>query len=471
MSPPLGDTGGPDPLHLLVQHRRPADLPSTSWSTSHVRAHNHSGSSALRQRAWWARSAITGIPSGRRFPLAFSMNTRRTGKGWKDVTVRCTSTARSIRAGEVNATCPSTPAVPRPALCCVTCRTLTSVFDQLRNIIFCRFLTMARSPAFDALKILHRSRRTSSSCTGHTIASQSRSSSSGPFTITVSNLPFGSGGVRRVVVQRLTRHTSACFRSRATRPGIRPVIRNPTGWRDRRQRIPVSCCLSATGIGFLGVLFPPRDSASLTVGLPPHPRRGGPDGITTFHTHETRPGRVPAIPRERRCPRDRRTVLGRRPPIRNGPLLIIPTPRPDPGSCRNEASPLVHARSPFRPSPHLLPPGRSGRPWASLRASHPAITDRARQRRGPVLDTDRSHVFDIKVEPPIDVLLIAVRSDRGALLVLPPVGFPGPPPEPGVPITEHRALHKSRQGLVVSYTPQPATVLGCMFPGSSSAWR
>src|SRR6266581_3422413 len=39
-----------------------------------------------------------------------------------------------------------------------------------------------------------------------------------------------------------------------------------------------------------------------------------------------------------------------------------------------------------------------------------------------------------------------VRSDRGALLVLPPVGFPGPPPEPGVPITEHRALHKPRQG-------------------------
>ena len=33
--------------------------------------------------------------------------------------------------------------------------------------------------------------------------------------------------------------------------------------------VPFSCCLSATGIRFLGVLFPPRDSASLTVGLPP----------------------------------------------------------------------------------------------------------------------------------------------------------------------------------------------------------
>src|SRR6266498_5528375 len=33
--------------------------------------------------------------------------------------------------------------------------------------------------------------------------------------------------------------------------------------------LPPSCCLSATGVRFLGVLFPPRNSASLTVGLPP----------------------------------------------------------------------------------------------------------------------------------------------------------------------------------------------------------
>jgi hypothetical protein len=35
----------------------------------------------------------------------------------------------------------------------------------------------------------------------------------------------------------------------------------------------VSCCLSATGIRFLGVLFPPRNPALLTVGLPVTPRR------------------------------------------------------------------------------------------------------------------------------------------------------------------------------------------------------
>ena len=32
--------------------------------------------------------------------------------------------------------------------------------------------------------------------------------------------------------------------------------------------LPPSRCLSATGISFLGVLFPPRDPALLTVGLP-----------------------------------------------------------------------------------------------------------------------------------------------------------------------------------------------------------
>jgi transposase len=44
----------------------------------------------------------------------------------------------------------------------------------------------------------------------------------------------------------------------------------------------------------------------------------------------------------------------------------------------------------------------------------------------------------------------SVRSTRGALLVFPPVGFPEPPPEPGVPVSGHRALHKSRSGVFSS---------------------
>jgi hypothetical protein len=69
----------------------------------------------------------------------------------------------SILAVEVNATSPSIPAVVRPALRCVACRTLTSVFDQLRNINFWRFLTRGQSLSRTAVKILCRSRRTLSS--------------------------------------------------------------------------------------------------------------------------------------------------------------------------------------------------------------------------------------------------------------------------------------------------------------------
>ena len=46
--------------------------------------------------------------------------------------------------------------------------------------------------------------------------------------------------------------------------------------------------------------------------------------------------------------------------------------------------------------------------------------------------------------------LSTVRSTRSALPMLPSVGFSGPPAEPGVPVTEHRALHKSLRGKEVS---------------------
>ena len=98
-------------------------------------------------------------------------------------TLRCTRTASAILAGAVSATSPSIPAVARPVLRCVTCRTLTSVFDQDRSIIFCKDLTLARSSSLAALKILRRSRRTLSSCSRQSTASHSRATSSVPFTI------------------------------------------------------------------------------------------------------------------------------------------------------------------------------------------------------------------------------------------------------------------------------------------------
>ena len=71
--------------------------------------------------------------------------------------------------------------------------------------------------------------------------------------------------------------------------------------------LPLSRCLSAAGIRFLGVLFPPRNWASFTVGLPPrHSDMADPDGVSTFRAREIWPGRVPSVLRRRRCPHSHR---------------------------------------------------------------------------------------------------------------------------------------------------------------------
>jgi hypothetical protein len=85
----------------------------------------------------------------------------------------------------------------------------------------------------------------------------------------VPNLPFGSGGASTFSFKGspATRQPAFAAGHQARYPAS---YTGPTGWKDRRPRFPLSCCLSATGIRFLGVLFPPRDSASLAVGLPHH---------------------------------------------------------------------------------------------------------------------------------------------------------------------------------------------------------
>ena len=114
---------------------------------------------------------------------AFGIYTRLTARGFHDVADWCTRTATCALASEVSATSPSIPAVLRPALRCVTCRTLTSVFDRLRSISFCRLLTLGQSCSRAALKIRCRSRRTSPSQARQSTAPHS-STPSGPFTVT-----------------------------------------------------------------------------------------------------------------------------------------------------------------------------------------------------------------------------------------------------------------------------------------------
>ena len=77
--------------------------------------------------------------------MLFGIYTRRTGSGSHGWGGRCTRIASSALSAEVRAIRPSIPAVARPALRSVTCRTLNSAFDRLRNINFCRLRTRFRS--------------------------------------------------------------------------------------------------------------------------------------------------------------------------------------------------------------------------------------------------------------------------------------------------------------------------------------
>ena len=145
---------------------------------------------------------------------------------------------------------------------------------------------VGKRPDASAAAAAVRRPRPCANCT----ASQSRGSSSGPFTMSplaattvvssmvmVSNLPLRFQRRRSSSRRRLTRPASAPFGVRASAP-IRPVIRGP---RRRSQhygaRFPAAFRLPAFASRV--VLRPPRDSAFLTVGLPnehtwPGPQRG-----------------------------------------------------------------------------------------------------------------------------------------------------------------------------------------------------
>jgi hypothetical protein len=123
-----------------------------------------------------------------------------TGLGLHEVAPSWSQKASSAFSQPPSTMRPSTPAVLRPALTSVTRCTLNNAFARERSISFCRLRTFFRSPALLAVKIRCRNRRTSSPARRQSTASQSRTSSSGPFTMMVSNLPIGSSvSVHRVV--------------------------------------------------------------------------------------------------------------------------------------------------------------------------------------------------------------------------------------------------------------------------------
>jgi hypothetical protein len=75
------------------------------------------------------------------------------------------------------------------------------------------------------------------------------------------------------------------------RARIRPVMRG--GQRRRWPSAPVSRCLSATGVGFSGHPVPAGGVGPSLRSAYRRPSEPDPNGVSTFHTNEIRPGWVP----------------------------------------------------------------------------------------------------------------------------------------------------------------------------------
>ena len=83
----------------------------------------------------------------------------------------------------------------------------------------------------------------------------------------VSNLSFGSGAQAPLRSTGSPVHVSASFEARAPGP-VSSQLSSNDGLEEPFKVVLVSCQLSPAGIRFLDILFPPENSALLTVGLP-----------------------------------------------------------------------------------------------------------------------------------------------------------------------------------------------------------
>lgn len=191
-------------------------------------------------------------------------------------------------------------------------------------------------------------------------------------------MPFGSGSCLRVSFTSSPAHVSAPFGAGA--PGPVSGQFSPGDQLEEPVTLPGgSCRLSATGIGFLGMLLPPGDSAFVTSGLPATTRRPDPVGVSSFPAPETRPGRVPSVRRGRWCSPSRPHVSGWHPPPPPAASPCTPLPLPSGGACDDDASARVHV---LHPSGLLLACASRMRRAAlgfSPAASNPAVTGDARQ--------------------------------------------------------------------------------------------
>ena len=164
-------------------------------------------------------------------------------------------------------------------------------------------------------------------------------------------------------------HTSIRANS-ASRRTIRPVMQHPPAEEPGVLAL-VSCCLSAAGIRFLGILSRPGIPPLLRSAYRTASSGADPSGFSMFRTHETRLGPGALCTPGTTAPTRPGTIPSRRPPPSSGRSL---SPRHhDPSRDVQLTRHLqeftgVHPRPAF-PSP--VAPGRIGDPWAFPRAPHP----------------------------------------------------------------------------------------------------
>lgn len=147
-----------------------------------------------------------------------------------------------------------------------------------------------------------------------------------------------------------------------------------------------SCRLSAAGIRFLGHPAPAREFSVPYGRLTRTKFIPDPDGVVTFRMSETRPGRVPSVPRGRWCAPGRRALPGRHLspfndrslyPAVNFHLARLILTRRHQGFIRIHPSGL----------PQPVTPGWNGNPWTITPGFAPRSHPRCTLRRGWALRT------------------------------------------------------------------------------------
>lgn len=247
------------------------------------------------------------------------------------------------------------------------------------------------------------------------MASQSRMPSSGPFTAMGVQLALRFRWVSVLRRHGLTRHTSACFRSRAPGPVSGQLCgRQPVEDRSRRFRFPAafrppafaswaSCSRQGIGLSLRSAYRDTTEVSRTRTGFPRSARvRCGRVGCPLYPGGDGVPTAVGASS----------AVVCR---LSAAGLLSSPALQSDPKSCPNEASARVHWRSPFRPSPRLWSPDGAGTLGLSLSFAPSHYWPRT-SRRGPVTNTDQELRLRHWTEPPFDVLTHHVRPRVAALM-------------------------------------------------------